>query len=78
MSLLKLPRNRHIQVGDVLFDARYSQADNTVTLQRDFAWSAPHYLCSAEDFQAAGADDEESDDGAASGSAPSSRSSPSD
>lgn len=51
VSLLKLPRNRHIQVGDVLFDARYSQADNTVTLQRDFAWSAPHYLCSAEDFR---------------------------
>lgn len=51
VSLLKLPRNRHIQVGDVRFDARYSQTGNTVKLERSFEWSAPHYLCSAEDFR---------------------------
>lgn len=51
VSLLKLPRSRHIQIGEVRFDARYTQTGNTVTLQRSFEWSAPHYLCSAEDFR---------------------------
>jgi transglutaminase-like putative cysteine protease len=51
ISLLRLPRNRHIQAGDVRFDASFSQSGNTITAQRSFEWSSPHYLCSSEDFQ---------------------------
>lgn len=50
VSVLRLPRDRHISANGMQFDASYKQTNDIVTAKRTFVWNPPHSDCSAAEF----------------------------